>query len=276
VSQTRLLVLDIEGVLTPPGGSQHPWPLGELLELRRQLRDSPLAVALCTGRQEPYGEAMVQALDLFRPLPDDVRARVRECCGRDLHSWPSIFENGAYFYDPIGKQAFPHPGLDSERIALLRRLRTETLEPLAVETGAEVEPGKEYSVSLNPPFRSPGSPERMTTDEFRPRVEEALREFVEAIEIKHSASAIDVTPAGVSKASAVRLLLDWTGLARDEVLGVGDSTADEAWLREVGWTAAPSNGRDHLPGLGYYASQPVTEGVLEIVHRLRSNGWRSI
>ena len=81
---------------------------------------------------------------------------------------------------------------------------------------------------------------------------------------------------GVSKASAVRLLLEWMGLAPEEVLGVGDSGADAAWLREVGWRAAPANGREHLPGLHYYAPRPVAQGLLDILEHLRSREYRSL
>src|SRR5207245_7524598 len=73
----RLLVLDVEGVITLPGGSQYPWPLEEMLSVRRALAEAPFGCILCTGRQVPYGEAVIQALDLFRPLPQDAAACAR-------------------------------------------------------------------------------------------------------------------------------------------------------------------------------------------------------
>jgi hydroxymethylpyrimidine pyrophosphatase-like HAD family hydrolase len=66
------------------------------------------------------------------------------------------------------------------------------------------------------------------------------------------------------------LILEWTGLAPEEVLGVGDTQADEAWLREVGWRAAPANGREALPGMHYYSSREVAKGLLDIFERLRA------
>lgn len=270
----RLLILDVEGVIALPGGSQHPWPLEAMLRLRDVLQAAPYACGLCTGRQEPYGEAMVQALSLFRPLPDDVRERVRTAGGPPLVSWPSILENGAYFYDPLAKTPCPHPALTPERIETIERVRSEAILPLVRETGALLEAGKDFSLSLNPPLLDPATGERQTTAEFRPRVEAAVAPFTDAVEVKHSLSAIDITPRGVSKASAIRLLLQWTGLAPEEVLGVGDTAADEAWLQVVGHRAAPANGRPHLHGLDYYADAEVAEGLLQILQRLEAHGFR--
>jgi hydroxymethylpyrimidine pyrophosphatase-like HAD family hydrolase len=272
----RLLILDVEGVLTLPGGGQLPWPLEDLLAVRRVLEEAPFATVLCTGRQAPYGEAVIQALNLFRPLSPEIRDRLKRSDQGHFIGWPSIVENGAYFYDPLAKRATPHYWLTPDRIQLLRRLRTERLEPLAEVTGAVIEAGKDFTVSLNPPPVFPGSSERLTTDAFRPVVEEAIVGFGGDVEVKHSHSAIDITVEGVSKASAVRQLLDWTGLRPSEVLGVGDTTADQDWLRVVGWRAAPSNGRDALPGLDYYARGEVAQGLLEIVERLSLNGWASV
>ncbi len=272
----RFVILDVEGVIALPGGSQHPWPLEEMLAIRRFLRQSPLACGLCTGRQEPYGEAVVQALDLFFPLPEEVQERVRSIGGPSLLAWPSILENGAYLYDPIAKTPLPHPALTAEHRRVLRQLVVEALEPLAARTGALIEAGKDLSVSLNPPLIPQGAGARETTESFRPQVDAAVGAFAEWIEVKHSHSAIDITARGISKASAVRQLLDWTGLRPDEVLGVGDTQADEAWLQEVGWRAAPSNGREALPGMHYYSPFPVASGLLEILEQLRSRDYRGI
>jgi hydroxymethylpyrimidine pyrophosphatase-like HAD family hydrolase len=269
----RLVVLDVEGVLTLPGGGQYPWPVDDLLRVRQYLEAAALPGVLCTGRQQPYGEAIIQALNLFSPLTSDQQAAVVRRGGPELLAWPSVMENGAYFYDPVAKRPFPHPELTAERREVLQHLRAEVLWPLAQEVGAVVEAGKDFSVSLNPPPRCPGSSERQSTAEFAPVVEAALGAFAEQVEVKASVSAIDITPRGISKASAVRLLLRWMGLAPAAVLGVGDTRADELWLQEVGWRAAPANGRDALPGMHYYAESEVAAGLLEILQHAQRRGW---
>lgn len=271
----QLIILDIEGVIALPGGSEHPWPLEQMLRLRRFLGEAPAGCALCTGRQEPYGEAMVQALGLFRPLPEP-RRNTAAGRGQTLFGWPSILENGAYLYDPLAKYPFPHPAVTPERLRDLTRMRSEAVLPLAERTGALVEAGKDFSISLNPPLLAPGSPQRQSTDSFRPVVDAALADYADLVEVKHSASAIDITPRGVSKAAAVRYLLELTGLHPEEALGVGDSRADAEWLQVVGWRAAPANGREALPGMDYYSPLPVIDGLLDILERLKSREWQRL
>jgi len=272
----KLVVLDVEGVITLPGGGQLPWPLEDLLAVRRFLEQSPVTCVLCTGRQQPYGEAVIQALNLFRPLPDDVRDQMRRRSGEAFLAWPSMLENGAYFYDPLAKRPLRHPALTPARLQVLHRMRGEVLVPLAAATGAVIEAGKDFSVSVNPPPLTPDSVERQTTAQFAPVIEAALSSFLEDIEVKYSLSAVDITPRGISKASAVRLLLDWTGLHTEEVLGVGDTKADEAWLKEVGWRAAPANGREALPGMHYYSPHSVARGLLDILQRLALNAYSGL
>ena len=264
-----LLLLDIEGVLTLPGGAQYPWPLEDWSRLRAALWNLPWATALCSGRQSPYGEAVIQALDLYYPLPASIRKRLSDGGAPPFLAWPSILENGAYFYDPIGKTAYPQPGITPDRLAALHRLKAEVLVPLARRTGAVVEAGKDYSISVNPPLVDLHSGERQSTDAFRPIIEEIAAEFLGEIEITHSRSAIDITPRGIDKASGLRQLLEWTGLPAENVAGVGDTVADAEWLALAGWSAAPANGRAALPGLSFYAEREVTAGLLEIVERLR-------
>ena len=263
----QLVILDVEGVLSPAGGGEHPWDLPALLQVRDFLADRGTPAVLCTGRQAPYGEAVIQALSLFFPLPDEVRTRMRTESGEAFLSWPSITENGGILYDPLAKRPVPHPTLSPEKIAALRRLRTELLEPLARQTGAVVEAGKEFCVSLNPPLLAANSPERQSTASFRLEVDQACADWQELIDIRHSHSAIDVTPRGISKASAVELLLRWSGLLPSEVLGVGDTPADAQWLAVVGKRAAPANGRAYLPGLDYYAPGEGPEGLAEILQQ---------
>jgi hypothetical protein len=271
--QLKLVILDVEGVLTLPGGGQYPWPLSDLARVRQFLEDAAQPCVLCTGRQQPYGEAVIQGLNLFSPLSEELRADVVSRGGPELLAWPSVMENGAYFYDPLAKRPFPHPDLTPERARVLQRVRTEILWPLAQETGAVVEAGKDFSLSINPPPLSRGSSERQSTAEFTPVVKAVLAEFADQLEIKASLSAVDITPRGVSKASAVQLLLHWLGLAPHEVLGVGDTKADELWLQEVGWRAAPANGREALPGMHYYATAEVAAGLLEILEYAQRNAW---
>ena len=65
-----MVVIDVDGCLTP--GEGQPWNFEALkyiaqLNRRAQKDATKLAVTLCTGRQEPYVEVMMQAIDAHLP-----------------------------------------------------------------------------------------------------------------------------------------------------------------------------------------------------------------
>ena len=67
------------------------------------------------------------------------------------------------------------------------------------ESGAHLDVGKHFCLSINPPPLAPGSRERHATGDFLPVVEQALAPYRAEVEVAHSASAIDITPRGVSR-----------------------------------------------------------------------------
>ncbi len=265
-----LIVLDVEGVITRAGGSQQAWSLVDMLDVRTALADLGIPCVLCTGRQVPYGEAVIQALDLYFAMPRSVAERVREVSGQALLGWPSIAENGCYLYDPVTKCPAKHPALTEQRTHELLRLRAETLAPLVASSGAQFEAGKDFCVSVNPPLVVGGGGQRQSAAEYRRLVEASAGPLLASVEVANSMSAVDLTPKGISKAAGVQLLMEWTGTPPAEVLGVGDSTADQGWLDLVGYRAAPSNGREHLLGLHYCSPLPEARGLIDILSRVGS------
>lgn len=149
-------------------------------------------------------------------------------------------------------------------------------EELCKATRAEIEPGKKICISLNPPFLA-GGKERMPITEFAALVCKKLSAYQEQdyTDMTHSASAVDITPRGVSKASAVQGLLTAAGLLPEEVLGVDDSAAGAEWLRVVGFRATPANGSPALDGIVHYRSPyPEVGGLIDILQKLAWHGYR--
>jgi hydroxymethylpyrimidine pyrophosphatase-like HAD family hydrolase len=79
-------------------------------------------------------------------------------------------------------------------------------------------------------------------------MEEVLAEPHQGLSLSHSlspvmpdASFINVTPEGVDKAFAVRLVADSYGVPLDRVMMVGDSANDESAMRIVGMPVAMGN-----------------------------------
>jgi len=274
----KLIVADVEGVLTPAKGSEIAWSLEGLLKVRQfiEVQKENITFVLCTGRQSPYSEALIQALGLFFEFPKDKVKKYQYIWNIELLSWPSIVENGTCFYDPIAKRVIPNPEMTKKQTESIKEIRSEVIPFLAEKTNCQIEGGKVYSVSLNPPIVSYNPTKRMSISEFFLIIKEAIKEFDNLIEVKHSASAVDIVPKGISKASAIQFLLKNTGIESSEVLGVGDTEADEKWLKFVGWSATPSKGREKLKGVKYISPYEEEKGFLDILENLRNHNYEKV
>lgn len=245
----RLIVADVDGCLLPEESASWPWP--EVAELARVVRDlnagGACALTLCTGRPQPYVECLMKLLDI----------RV-----------PAIAESGAVIYSLHDNAARPGPGVTRTGVARLRALR-DYLEDdvLASVPGAVVQAGKEAQLSVYC-----GEPARLGA------IEQAARGFLAisvgpAIEITRSHYYVNIGIAGVDKGTATAALLAGLGIARDEVVGIGDTEGDEPLRRAVGWFACPANATPALKARAdFVASRAGTQGFLEIVERVRTLG----
>lgn len=241
----KLVVCDIEGCLTI--NKKQPIDVGTLVklqaycELARRTDMPPLV--LCTGRPQPYAEAILQCLDAFFP------------------NYPSVVENGMFLYDPVEDVLIANPAIEG-REAQLRQVKDYILANLAGIS--KLEPGKELCLSLNPLGR-------MSVEELFAEMQKALPpELLELVFITHSSSAVDITPQGVNKASGVRFLSERTSVKLKDMLGIGDTAGDFPMMELVGKIACPANAKQEVIDLvrqreGYVAKSPNTLGVWEIL-----------
>jgi HAD superfamily hydrolase (TIGR01484 family) len=234
----RLLVFDIDGVLTQGEAKALDLRLLEhLADMNRAARQDPSrpAVTLASGRPAPYVEAFLQAID------GHVAA---------------LFEHGTGLYVPDGYRFLPNPAmgepLEFDRVRL--RLR-ETL----VDTGqAFFQPGKEYSLSI---FAHDPAEIEMLYDQ----AVAALGPLRESVDLVYSTSCLNVLPRGLHKGKGIEFLSSQTGYTPAEMLGVGDSDIDLAFLAQVGYSAAPAN-----------ANPRIKQRVQYVAPRARSDGVRDI
>jgi HAD superfamily hydrolase (TIGR01484 family) len=245
--EVKLIVCDWEGCVVDPGGGTVAWDthtiatLSDLINRLRSRQEGP-AFVLCTGRQFSYGEAALQATNAF------------------WDNLPSIFENGAGFYYPRTKQYIWNPAITDETDRAMVDVRKKAY-PAIQRLGGVRELGKEYTISLNPP-------ETMTVDALYHEMLGVLNEFREVIEITYSKSAVDITPKGVNKGSAVRYLSELTGIPLANMVGIGDSTGDIPMLSLVGHPTCPANADEHVREIAEYISPlSTTRGVIDIIRR---------
>jgi len=237
----RLAVVDVDGCLTPGEARGWNWEaLRAMCEFNRRAREGqPVpAITLCTGRQEPYVEVLMQAI------------------GAHL---PGIYENGCGLYFPDTYRFTEHPRVTEAVRELLIAARA-TLYRSAVAPGlGYFQPGKEASLTLYP---LPGT----SVAGLREAVADALSGHADAFAVQASVSCVDVTPAGIDKGAGVRWLSEQTGIALADMGGIGDSPGDLAYLRLVGRSAAPANAAAGVQAsVAYVSPYGDGDGVVDIL-----------
>ncbi|HIC89517.1 MAG TPA: HAD family phosphatase [Anaerolineae bacterium] len=241
----RLIVLDVDGCLT--AGEAQPFDLdllGYLASLNRRARcgEAVPAVTLCTGRPSPYVEATLQAID---------------------GQLPAIYESGCGLYVPDGYRFLAHPAITAAMIQSVARAERLLRDTLVASGRAFLQPGKSFSLSVFPCGN-------LTPVQLAEEIHQIVDRELEQLELQFSASCVNVMPAGIDKARGLHWLSEKTGIPLADMLGVGDSIGDIAFLETVGHRAAPANAHLRVKArVDYVASRPYAAGVREILSRWR-------
>jgi hydroxymethylpyrimidine pyrophosphatase-like HAD family hydrolase len=240
----RVVVTDIDGCLTP--GEAAPWNFDVLrfiADLNRRARhgDAPFAVTLCTGRQQPYVEAMMQAVGGYLP---------------------AIYENGGGLYFPQTYRFLRHPVFTVKVRRQLDQIRA-TLERDLIEPGiAQFQPGKELTVTL-----FPGDP-ALPLPEIADRARTALGALADGFSLYASVSSVEILPPGIDKGVGVEWLAREIAVPLAHFGGIGDAPADLTFLTRVAYSAAPANAAPAVQDKVQYVSPfDDTLGVRDILGR---------
>jgi HAD superfamily hydrolase (TIGR01484 family) len=243
MNKLRLVVIDVDGCLTP--GEGQPWNFEALkyiarLNRRAQKGATKLAVTLCTGRQEPYVEVLMQAIDAHLP---------------------GIYENGGGLYFPREYRFVENPLITAAMREALAGIKA-TLRREIVEVGlGYFQPGKEVSLTIYPL-------EQVSVHELYLATVEALETCEAGYIAQASVSCVDVTPRGVDKGGGVRWLSRETGVALNQMGGIGDSASDLTFLSIIGRSAAPGNAAAEVKAVVDYVSPYEDgDGVVDILRR---------
>lgn len=248
--EPKLILCDIEGCLMPADRIEaRPENLSEIASYCVAAKaDSSLPpMVFCTGRQAPYSECLAQIIGAIFP------------------GMPSIVENGAFLYD-IGKNKMIRNPIVKDALLKNRSELVGRLDNWLEKRGGRREPGKEVCISLNPPAGT-------LTEDFCSEVKTFIGADADDYNITHSKSAVDITPAGIDKAAGLDHLISVTGIAAENILGIGDTTGDLPMLKRVGLPAVPINASDEVKQVAKYVSAfSETEGVTDILRRFTS--WK--
>jgi HAD superfamily hydrolase (TIGR01484 family) len=223
-----IVLSDIEGCLNFDPRTYDHQVLAVLREMNEMATWSNALpfLTLCTGRQAPFVDAFSAFLAVQLPI---------------------IFEGGCGLFfptQPPGDRHIWHPRFNSGGGSEYKRLEG-AVTAIAEAEEARASLGKARLLTYHP---APGEDIEDLLGHFSAGLAE---QGIEA-EVTRSANAVDISPEGISKGTAVKWLLDTIGdregvrISSDQVVGVGDAANDLAFLRVVGRSVAPANAEPAL------------------------------
>ncbi len=242
----KWIVTDLDGCISPE--ESIPWNLERFFEFAQISHDAAAGrgtvapMTLCTGRPQPYAEALLKVLGIMAP---------------------SICENGAVLYSLKDNRSVYGPGVTEENLRSLRRVRAfiET-EIMPDEPDLVYQFGKEANMSVyceNP--------------EIFPRVQARVEAFMKTMDgpkllISPSHYYLNLSIIGVTKGSTLRVLLEQLGVSRAHAAGIGDTEGDLPLRDAVGFFACPANAKPAVKEAADYVSPyRDIEGMLDILRR---------
>lgn len=206
------------------------------------------SIGFCTGRDRNY----VEAVSFVAGLPDSL----------------SVIESGIALFNPTTKELLLNPALTPEVREAFREMSEERM-PQILERypGLFLYPGNMLNIALERRFGTD-----LTIEDCYQAIKEELKDLDESglINIHHSDIAIDISPAGIDKASGVQFLSRLTGINLAKTLGIGDSNGDFPMLEQMGFVGCPANASKECKELvkakrGYVSLFSYARGVADII-----------
>lgn len=155
----------------------------------------------------------------------------------------SIVEGGLIIYDSHTDEEEIANNVDKKSADLLKANR-DTIIDFGIRCGGFLEEGKTLGVSFNPPIGEDG---KRNTDVFKNQLKEEMdQDLVDSLVITNSSTAVDITPKGVDKMTAMEMLVG-DGM----VVYLGDGKNDETSMKnaKVGVNLAPGNSHEDIKNL---------------------------
>ncbi|MEQ8861727.1 MAG: HAD family hydrolase [Pseudomonadales bacterium] len=259
----RLVALDIDGTLLVPGSDTRALPDAAMTRAVRDLQDAGIAVVLATGRMYPGTVRVAETLGIEAPSICQQGASVHEFDGSLRHGCAIDPEIALELFDYAQRERWSLAWFDSQRylvtthtaeaqfFADVSRVEME-IHPAPHRsgvraTGIDIISSREHSADVH----------RFMESRYGDRI--VLLDFP-AVTAVHAPEA--------SKGNALHMLARELGVAREEVLAIGDSVNDVSMLSWAGQSAAPA----HCDRYARAAVEEILsgEGVDGVLARLRS------
>lgn len=239
------VICDIDGCLSPessaPFDTAALFKIAEHNRLAQERQDRPI-VTVCSGRPEPFAEAM--------------------CRLTGNHTLPAIAENGVWMYHPDRNAYDRDPTITAEDLRAVRDAAAWVERDLGPR-GVVMQPGKSCSISLY-----------HEDTEFLKSLEPEVRARFERegwpLRVSMTWLYINCDLQHISKGTALDRWMKFTGISRERMAGIGDTRSDVPILERVAWFACPQNAVKELKErANYIAANDEAKGVVEILTRLQ-------
>lgn len=238
------VISDLDGCLADERGA--PFDLGRLALLAEHNRlaeergDRPV-VTVCTGRPQPFAEAMCRVL---------ANTTV-----------PCVAENGVWLYHPAENRYEQDPAITAEHLAAVagaQRLLAERYAPI----GMLQQPAKTASVTL---FH----PDRTVLHAVIDEVRGLLTDRGWPMRVSMTTDYINCDLEIISKASGLRRFFAATGFDPARCAGLGDTPSDLPIADACGWFGCPANAADELQRVADAVSDlEELEGTIDLLRRV--------
>lgn len=196
--------------------------------------------SLCTGRSIAYVEALTQMLN------------IKDWC---------ICENGCYWYHPIKDQIIYNNLIKEDTLIALQEAKQIILSK-KLSNLCKLELGKELCLSLN------SLNNELSISELYQEIKNHCASSL--LYISHSSTAVDITPLGINKGSALQQLIEQENINLNDCLGIGDSDGDLSFMTLVQHRACPANASTEILKLCNYNSPfNYTTGIIDILERYK-------
>ncbi len=225
----RLIVADIDGCLSGGTASHFDHRLLERIAEMNQMsrHDATVpAITYCTGRPQPYVECLMQTTHVYQP---------------------ALCEGGTVFFDLPSHSILMHPDFTPVEEKVLAELHAEVQRRL-VGPLIKPEPGKITHITLI--FQRPHVPEDLLDEAI-----EIAAQFGDTFVVEKSRTCIHILFRHIHKGVGLQWLADHTGIATNEMAGIGDAAPDLPFLKMVGFAFAPENAHATVKDNCHYTSK---------------------
>lgn len=259
----RLVALDIDGTLLAPGVDVDALPEDPITQAVHDLHDAGIVVVLATGRMFPGTAHVAKHLGIDQPLICQQGASVHDADGSLRHGCAIEEEIAHELFDYAGTHGWPLAWFDSERYLVTAHNDAAKFfaDVSQVEMEIHAEPHRTG-------VRATGIDIISTRQHARDIHVLLEARYGARITLLDFPSVTAVHAPEASKGNALHQLAQELGIARVEVLAIGDSVNDVSMLSWAGHSAAP----EHSDRYARDSAQEILsgKGVDGVVAKLRS------